>query len=77
MKRSQMIGSTVAFDQLRGALNNLGLSLQATNRLTEAEPRIRRMVEIFMSFIRDTGHKPSAEALNKLPAVMAAVGMSV
>ena len=37
-------------------LNNLALLLQATNRLAEAEPLMRRMAIIFLCFTRDTGH---------------------
>ncbi len=37
-------------------LNNLAQLLQATNRLAEAEPLMRRMVWIFLSFARDSGH---------------------
>lgn len=38
------------------ALNNLAALLQATNRLVEAEPLMRRTVEIFLKFTRATGH---------------------
>ena len=38
-------------------LNNLARLLQATNRLAEAEPLMRRMVEIFIHFTRVTGHE--------------------
>ncbi len=38
-------------------LTNLTQLLQATNRLVEAEPLIRRAVEITMKFAHDTGHK--------------------
>ncbi|MBF8277206.1 MAG: tetratricopeptide 2 repeat protein [Candidatus Brocadiaceae bacterium] len=37
-------------------LNNLAQLLQATNRLAEAEPLCRRMVEIFLQFTSKTGH---------------------
>ncbi|MBW2738967.1 MAG: tetratricopeptide repeat protein [Deltaproteobacteria bacterium] len=37
-------------------LNNLAQLLQATNRLDEAEPLSRRMVEIFLQFTHETGH---------------------
>ncbi len=39
------------------ALNNLAQLLQATNRLTEAEPLIRRALVILLAFTRDTGHR--------------------
>ncbi len=37
-------------------LNNLTLLLQATNRLVEAEPLMRRALAIVLVFQRDTGH---------------------
>ena len=37
-------------------LNNLALLLHATGRLAEAEPLMRRHLEIFLAFARDTGH---------------------
>ena len=40
----------------RSDLNNLALLLQATNRLGEAEPLMRRALAIFLAFQRDTGH---------------------
>lgn len=38
-------------------LNNLALLLQDTNRLAEAEPLLRRNVEILLRFTQDTGHR--------------------
>jgi hypothetical protein len=38
-------------------LNNLAQLYQATNRLTEAEPLMKRMLEIFIDFTRRTGHR--------------------
>ena len=38
-------------------LNNLAQLLRATNRLVEAEPLSRRMVEIFIRFTFQTGHQ--------------------
>ena len=38
-------------------LNNLAQLLQATNRLGEGEPLMRRVVEIFSNFTRATGHE--------------------
>ncbi len=38
-------------------LNNLARLLQDTNRPTEAEPLMRRHLEIFLRFSRDTGHE--------------------
>ena len=37
-------------------LNNLAQLLQATNRLDEAEPLMRRGLLIYFSFTRNTGH---------------------
>ena len=37
-------------------LNNLARLLQATNRLAEAEPLMRRVVGIFIDFTVQTGH---------------------
>ena len=37
-------------------LSHLAHLLQATNRLAEAEPLMRRHLEIFVNFTRDTGH---------------------
>jgi hypothetical protein len=37
-------------------LNNLAGLLQDTNRLAEAEPLMRRHLEIFLKFTRDVGH---------------------
>ena len=37
-------------------LNNLALLLQATNRLAEAAPLMRRHLVIFLAFQRNTGH---------------------
>ena len=42
----------VAFD-----LNNLALSLNATNRLAEAEPLMRRLLVIFVNFTRRIAHE--------------------
>ena len=39
------------------SLNNLAALLQATNRLADAEPLMRRMVQIFLAFGRRTGHE--------------------
>ena len=38
------------------ALNNLAHLLQATHRLADAEPLLRRVVMIFLKFTRATGH---------------------
>ena len=38
-------------------LNNLALLLQATNRLGEAEPLMRRHLVIFLDFTHRTGHE--------------------
>ena len=49
-------------------LNNLAQLLQDTNRLSEAEPLMRRMVEIFLKFTATTGHPhpPSAGCRRQL-----------
>ena len=41
--------------EVAGDLNNLAQLLQSTNRPREAEPLSRRMVEIFLTFTRETG----------------------
>ena len=38
-------------------LNNLAQLLQDTNRLTEAEPLMRRALKIFLHFTQTTGHE--------------------
>jgi hypothetical protein len=38
-------------------LNNLAQLLQATNRLSDAEPLSRRVLEIFLQFTAATGHE--------------------
>ena len=43
-------------------LNNLALLLQATDRLAEAEPLMRRGVEILLGFFVSTGHHHPNEA---------------
>jgi hypothetical protein len=44
-------------------LNNLAQLLQDTNRLAEAEPLMRRVVEIFVQFGKATGHQhPNMQA---------------
>ena len=55
-------------------LNNLAALLQATGRLGEAEPPMRRAVETFEKFERNTGHRhPHYEAaLKNLAALEAA-----
>ena len=57
-------------------LNNLALLLQATNRLGEAEPLMRRMVAIFLAFQRDTGHAhPHRDAaINNYAALLTDMG---
>jgi len=42
-------------------LNNLAQLLQATNRLAEAEPLMRRMVEILIAFQRQGYQHPNLE----------------
>ncbi len=43
-------------------LNNLALLQQATNRLAEAEPLMRRVVEIFIAFGQQGFQHPNFEA---------------
>ena len=43
-------------------LNNLAQLLQATHRLAEAEPLMRRGVEISLGFFTSTGHHHPNEA---------------
>jgi len=54
-------------------LNSLAVLLQATNRLTEAEPLMRRAVEIFARFRETTGydHPSYAVVLENLEATRA------
>ena len=47
-------------------LNNLAKLLQASDRLAEAEPFMRRALEIFVAFTVKTGHPhPHLEAVTK------------
>ncbi len=55
-EKDQQGGSHNGVDVARD-LNNLARLLQDTNRLVEAELLMRRMVEIFLKFKRDTGHE--------------------
>ena len=50
--------------------------LQATNRLGEAEPLMRRMLAIFLTFQRDTGHAhPHRDAaIRNYTRLLAAMG---
>ena len=59
-------------------LNNLATLLQATNRFAEAEPLMRRMVEIFLRFTRATGHPhPHLQAAaNNYAGLLQAMGRS-
>src|SRR5206468_1660846 len=43
--------------KVASALNNLASLLHATNRVEEAEPLMRRNVEIFLAFTARTGHE--------------------
>jgi hypothetical protein len=60
------------------ALNNLALLLQATNRLSEAEPLSWRMVSIFVGFGKATGHEhPHMQAaLRNYIGILTQMGMS-
>ncbi|HKI18012.1 MAG TPA: tetratricopeptide repeat protein, partial [Isosphaeraceae bacterium] len=59
-------------------LNNLAELLRATNRLAEAEPLLRRAVEILLKFTHATGHEhPHFEgATNNYTGLLAAMGLS-
>ena len=59
-------------------LNNLAPLLQATNRLGEAEPLMRRALAIFLAFQRDTGHAhPHRDAVTaNYRGLLAAMGKS-
>ena len=64
--------------ELATRLNNLAHLLQATNRLGEAEPLMRRPGVIFLMFQRDTGHShPHREAvLNNYAMLLKEMGRS-
>ena len=59
-------------------LNNLAQLLQATNRLSEAEPLSWRHVDIFISFGKATGHEhPHMQAaLQNYIGILTQMGMS-
>ena len=59
-------------------LSSLASLLQATNRLAEAEPLMKRMVEIFLKFTQATGHAhPHLEdAVNSYAGLLRALGRS-
>jgi hypothetical protein len=52
--------------------------LQATNRLAEAEPLMRRMMGIFVDFERKTGHRHPLRdrALRNYAGLLTAMGKS-
>ena len=60
-------------------LNNLAQLLKATSRLAEAEPLMRRMVEILVNFTRATGHPhPHLQAaFRNYSQILDAMGHSV
>ncbi len=59
------------------SLNNLAQLLKATNRLAEAEPLMRRMVEIFIAFQRQGYQHPSLEAgVGNYITLLQAMGLS-
>jgi len=60
------------------ATTRLAALLQDTNRLAEAEPLSRRMLEIFLSFTRATGHEHPhlREAMHNYAGLLAAMGRS-
>jgi hypothetical protein len=59
-------------------LNNLAQLLKATNRLAEAEPLMRRMVEIFLNSTRATGHPHPhlQDAVNNYAGLLMEMGRS-
>jgi len=59
-------------------LNNLAQLLKATNRLAEAEPLMRRHLEIFLQFTHDTGHPHPhlRDAVNNYASLLQAMGNS-
>ena len=59
-------------------LNNLARLLQATNRLEEAEPLMRRVVQIFAMFSGLTGHRhPHMDAaMSNYIGLLMAMGQS-
>ena len=59
-------------------LNNLSLLLAATNRHSEAEPLLRRTVEIVLKFTAATGHHHSHldEGLNNYGGILQEMGRS-
>ena len=59
------------------ALNNLAQLLKATNRLAEAEPLMRRVVEIFIAFGQQGFQHPNLEAgLGNYFSLLQALGLS-
>ena len=61
------------------SLNNLAQLLKATNRLAEAEPLMRRHLEIFLKFTRETGHPHQHlhAGVNNYASLLQAMGRSV
>ena len=59
-------------------MNNLAGLLQATDRLAEAEPLRRRVVEILLGVTRETGHEhPDLRlTINNYAGLLAAMGLS-
>ncbi len=57
-------------------LNNLAALLQATNRLTEAEPLMRRHFEIFLKFTQATWHPHLQAAVGNYARLLQAMGMN-
>jgi len=59
-------------------LNNLAQLLQATDRLAEAEPLMRRHLEIFLRFTVITGHEHPhlRAALGNYAGLLEAMGRS-
>ena len=59
-------------------LNNLAQLLKTTNRLAEAEPLMRRHLEVFLNFSRATSHPhPHLKgAINNYAGLLKAMGRS-
>jgi hypothetical protein len=66
MDAAMMQNTGLEHPEVARDLNNLALLLKATNRLPEAEPLMRRTVQILLKFTRATGHQhPNFQAAFK------------
>ena len=59
-------------------LNNLAVLLRATNRLAEAEPLYRQVLQIFAEFRHRTGHEHPhfRTVINNYAGLLSAMGLS-